>query len=83
MLKPIGSNKHRSYFRKSEMPYDFKCIKFFLNSSYFDKAMTQETAGGPKRVRMVFPALAVWRKQRVKTTSPFRRPGIEWSGVIT
>ena len=29
------------------MPYDFKCIKIFLNSSYFDKAMTQETVGGP------------------------------------
>ena len=47
MLKPIGSNKHRSYFRKSEMSYYFKCIKFFLNSSYFDKARTQETLGGP------------------------------------
>ena len=47
MLKPIGSNKHRSYFRKSEMSYYFKCINFFLNSSYFDKARTQETLGGP------------------------------------
>ncbi len=30
MLKPIGSNKHRSYFRKSEMPYDIKYIKILF-----------------------------------------------------